>query len=142
MMDMDWLGGARSVGEYSNSDLERMVIVATLSEQRCTMHGTAKRRGEMEHLKGRIVKYKDNYTGFERYGKVVEVGIRTKRREGRVTKTGRRVKRPTVEAVVIRQWNGREVRVPLNDLVCQVYYGVERPLDHTLDHTNQKEGTE
>lgn len=90
----------------------------------------------VEELIGKYVKYIHPKSKFQRYGKVIDVGVRTLDKEGRITKTGKRVKRPTVGAVVVKDWDGSEVRVPVESILAVNYYGKDRPIGEWLNERN------
>lgn len=80
-------------------------------------------RGETmcEKLIGKTVQFYDRERGFARYGVVKRAG--RVRDEPRVTKRGKRVKRPTVDGFEIEIPGGRVLRVRQGDVRLVRRYG-------------------
>lgn len=83
----------------------------------------------IDDLVGRTVKYKCPDKGFIRYGVLSATGRRMRSDIPKLTRTGKRVKRPTTGCVIIEMHNGISQRVPEENIHAWVYYGVERPMD-------------
>lgn len=88
-------------------------------------------------LRGKTVLFLDRIHGFRRYGKVCRA-CRT-RSDPRVTKTGRRVKRPTVEGMKIRLPDNTVVRVRMEDIIAVRYYNEDVPLSKYMEDNMTEE---
>ena len=86
-------------------------------------------------IAGKTVSFLDREHGFVRFGVVRKVG--RVRGESRVTKTGRRVKKPTVSGFVVEIPGGKRMKVRQDDVRAVVWYGKEVPFEEFV-----KEGEE
>ena len=80
----------------------------------------------MLDLTGKTVQFLDRNLGFRRYG--IVKGEKRVRDEPRMTKGGKRLKRPTVPGLLIKLPNGVELRVREEDVVAVHWYGKDVPV--------------
>jgi len=84
-----------------------------------------------DRLKGKTISFLDREHGFVRFGVIKQA--RRVRGESRVTKTGRRVKRPTVSGFVVEIPGGKRVKVRGEDVRAVVWYGKEVPFEKFIE---------
>ena len=82
-------------------------------------------------LVGKTVSFLDRERGFVRYGVIKRIG--RVRGESRVTKTGRRVKRPTVSGFTVEIPGGKRLKVRGEDVRAVVWYGKEVPFEKFIE---------